>query len=192
MKLLICFLLVMVLSPQVSALEIEAPQVPPSGVGHMPENTSSFGDGLLDLVRSVTKTMRPDLAEASRVCLAIVSVHIIVSIIRVLSSSIKGTANLAGCSAIAAILSGVVVFILQELVSQRKNAKNKALDIVAEHESESAEQISLILKSLKVIGKLTYANSIALRDGRTNGELKSAMKEYESVDAEMYEYLITH
>ena len=104
MKLLICFLLVMVLSPRVSALEIEAPQVPPSGVEHMPENTSSFGDGLLDLVRSVTKTMRPDLAEASRVCLAIVSVHIIVSIIRVLSSSIKGTANLAGCSAIAAIL----------------------------------------------------------------------------------------
>ena len=94
--------------------------------------------------------------------------------------------------AIAAILSGVVVFVLQELVLRRKNAKNKALDVAAEHESESAAQISLILKSLKVIGKLTYANSIALRDGRTNGELKSAMKEYESVDAEMYEYLITH
>jgi hypothetical protein len=37
------------------------------------------------------------------------------------------------------------------------------------------------------------ANSIALRDGKTNGELSTALDEYARVEKEMYAYLIlTH
>ena len=36
---------------------------------------------------------------------------------------------------------------------------------------------------------MTLANSIALRDGKTNGELKKALAEYEQVNKEMLEFL---
>ena len=47
-----------------------------------------------------------------------------------------------------------------------------------------------ILKSVNAIGKLTEANAIAIRDGRTNGELHTALDEYEKVDRELYQYLL--
>ena len=93
MKLLITVLLIFVLSPQVSALEIEAPQVPQSATAHMPENTYSFGDGLLELLKSVFKEVRPDLAEASRVCLGIICMHILVAVIRTMSASVSTTVS---------------------------------------------------------------------------------------------------
>ena len=40
-----------------------------------------------------------------------------------------------------------------------------------------------------IVGKLTVANSIALRDGHTNGELKDALKEYKEVEADLFDYL---
>jgi hypothetical protein len=48
----------------------------------------------------------------------------------------------------------------------------------------------LILKSIDVIGKLTVANSIALRDHKTNGTMSNALKEYEEISAELYAYLL--
>ena len=104
MKILISFLLVIILSPQASALEIEAPPVPEAGIEHMPQNTGSFGDGLLELVKSVSESIRPDLAEASRVCLSILCLHILISILRTISASLKAAVNLAGCTLIAVTL----------------------------------------------------------------------------------------
>lgn len=48
----------------------------------------------------------------------------------------------------------------------------------------------LILKSIDAVGKLTYANAVAIRDGRTNGEMHEAMETYQENKAEMYEYLL--
>ncbi len=48
----------------------------------------------------------------------------------------------------------------------------------------------LILKSINAVGKLTVANSIAIRDGKTNGETHEALENYEEVDSELYEYLL--
>ena len=48
----------------------------------------------------------------------------------------------------------------------------------------------LILKSVNVIGKLTMANAIAIRDGRTNGELHAALEDYDKVNRELYDYLL--
>ena len=44
---------------------------------------------------------------------------------------------------------------------------------------------------IEALGKLTVANSIALRDGRTNGEMSSALKEYEQVEKELYASLVS-
>ena len=84
----------------------------------------------------------------------------------------------------ASVFSGTVLFLIQRFF---KNQQRKD----EEREKDKATQTALILKSLNVLGKLTVANSIALRDGKTNGELKSALTEYEVVEKELYEYLIS-
>ena len=85
----------------------------------------------------------------------------------------------------ATIISGVVLFLLKRFINDHRK---KELDRDLKKEQDNA----LVLRSIKALGNLTVANSIALRDGKTNGELKSALAEYKSVEKEMYEYLITH
>ncbi len=94
--------------------------------------------------------------------------------------------------AIAAFLSSFTMIFLQEFVWQKKAKKRQIKDDAMEQEGDRMEQTLLILKSLNAIGKLTRANSIALQDGKTNGELKEAMKEFEEMDSKMYDYLVTH
>ena len=82
------------------------------------------------------------------------------------------------------IISGIVLFILQRFFNdQRKKEKKR--------QAEETQNYIMILRSLNALGKLTVANSIALRDGKTNGEMSSALSEYETLEKEMYEHLIS-
>ena len=36
---------------------------------------------------------------------------------------------------------------------------------------------------------MTYADSIAIRDGKTNGEMKEAVEAYKKADKELYDFL---
>jgi hypothetical protein len=47
-----------------------------------------------------------------------------------------------------------------------------------------------MFKSIKAIGDLTVANSIALENGKCNGEMHKARQEYEAVDKEVYEFMM--
>jgi hypothetical protein len=86
-------------------------------------------------------------------------------------------------SALASVVSGTALFFLQRYFKQKdKKDENRA--------KTSAKENVLILKSINAVGKLTVANSIALRDGKTNGEMHTALEEYDEVDKEMYEYLL--
>ena len=58
------------------------------------------------------------------------------------------------------------------------------------HAEARKQENILILKSIKAIGELTQANSIAIRDGKTNGELKHALTDYEKVDGELFDFLL--
>ena len=85
-------------------------------------------------------------------------------------------------TSVASVFSGVVLFLIQShLKKQRKKEE--------ERETEKANQMTLIIRTLNSLGKLTVANSIALRDGHTNGELKDALKEYKEVEADLFDYL---
>ena len=86
-------------------------------------------------------------------------------------------------SIVGAITSGMVLFFLQRFFKKREQKQS-------EYEKRKAEENRLILKSIDAIGKLTYADAIAIRDGRTNGEMKSAIKAYKEADAQMYDYLV--
>lgn len=103
-KFMLTLLLIFSLATPASALEITAPEVPKSGQEYMPEKTDSFGDGFFELLQSVLLHLHPDLAEASQVCLSVAAAVMIVSVLRTFSGGIKMAADMAGTTAIAAVL----------------------------------------------------------------------------------------
>lgn len=86
-------------------------------------------------------------------------------------------------STLAGIISGAILFFVKRFF------KKKELMERQRYENRVKEDM-LILKSIDVIGKLTVANSIALRDHKTNGTMSNALKEYEEVSGELYAYLL--
>ena len=86
-------------------------------------------------------------------------------------------------SAASSIISGMVLFFMQRYFKKREMRDNQ-------HAEARKQENILILKSIKAIGELTQANSIAIRDGRTNGELKHALADYEKVDGELFDFLV--
>ena len=86
-------------------------------------------------------------------------------------------------SACASIISGMVLFFLQRYFKKKRKEDE-------ERDKAKAKENILILKSINAVGKLTYADTIAIRDGKTNGEMKDAMKTYAEVKEELYEYLL--
>lgn len=85
---------------------------------------------------------------------------------------------------VATVISSTVLFFLKGYLK-----KNQLRD--EQRDRDKAKEIELILKCLNALGNLTVANSIALRDGKTNGELSAALSEYEKVNRELYQYLIS-
>ena len=86
-------------------------------------------------------------------------------------------------SACASIISGMVLFFLQRYFKKKRKEDE-------ERDKAKARENILILKSINAVGKRTYADAIAIRDGKTNGEMKDAMKTYAEVKEELYEYLL--
>ena len=77
----------------------------------------------------------------------------------------------------------MVLFFLQRFF-KRKTKKDE------EPDATKATETMLILKSTHAVAKLTYANAVAIRDGKTNGEMHEAMEAYQENKTEMYEYLL--
>ena len=83
----------------------------------------------------------------------------------------------------ASVVSGTALFFLQRYLKQ----KDKKDD---ERDKLLARENILILKSIKAIGKLTYANAIAIKGGKQNGEMQDAMETYDEINDELYNYLL--
>lgn len=83
----------------------------------------------------------------------------------------------------ASIISGMVLFFLQRFFKKKQKVDE-------ERDRAKAKENMLILKSIDAVGKWTYADAVAIRDGKTNGEMKEAMKAYAEVKDELYEYLL--
>lgn len=81
------------------------------------------------------------------------------------------------------IFSGIVLFFIKRYFDNKEK-------IEIEKEKARQKENVLILKSIDAIGRLTYADSIAIRDGKTNGEMKDAVQYYIAIKSELYDYLI--
>lgn len=86
-------------------------------------------------------------------------------------------------SVVSSIISGMVLFFLQRFFKKKAKKDEK-------RDAKKAKENMLILKSIDAVGKLTYANAIAIRDGKTNGEMHEALESYSESKQEMYDYLI--
>ena len=81
------------------------------------------------------------------------------------------------------IFSGIVLFFIKRYFDNKEK-------IEIEKEKARQKENVLILKSIDAIWRLTYADSIAIRDGKTNGEMKDAVQSYIAIKSELYDYLI--
>ena len=81
------------------------------------------------------------------------------------------------------VFSGIVLFFIKRYFDNKEK-------IEIEKEKARQKENVLILKSIDAIGRLTYADSIAIREGKTNGEMKDAVQSYIAIKSELYDYLI--
>lgn len=81
-KLLMIAIFVAVFIISVSASEIEAPEAPQSAQRYMPEETESFSEGVLYIVKAAIAEFQPELASAGEICLALIAVTLLTAIIQ--------------------------------------------------------------------------------------------------------------
>ena len=86
-------------------------------------------------------------------------------------------------SSVASIISGMVLFLLQHYVKQRHTEDSKTKE-------ENNKKDILILKSLNALGKLAVSNSNLIKNAETEGDAKTALDNYNKVNAEMMNFLI--
>ena len=86
-------------------------------------------------------------------------------------------------SVFASVVSGSALFFLSRYF-KRRDKKDEIRDKAA------AKENILIMKSITALGKLAVANSIALKGGKSNGEMSAALKEFKAVERELYDYLL--
>ncbi|MEE1036175.1 MAG: hypothetical protein U0L15_03590 [Oscillospiraceae bacterium] len=103
MKLIIFVVILSFCVMPVTAVDISAPTVPEAGEEYMPQSTN-FAEGLQELLRSALGRVRPDLAEASKVCLSLIAAVFMVSILQSFSGMAKTTTEFAGAVTVATVL----------------------------------------------------------------------------------------
>ena len=86
-------------------------------------------------------------------------------------------------SVCCALISGMLLFFIQRYFKRKEKHDDKV-------EERREKKDVLMMKSLKAIGELTVANAIAVKEGKTNGEMHKAMEDFEEVDKELFDFLI--
>lgn len=105
-KFLILILLSTLLITPVSAIEITAPEVPEAGRELMPQEPTTFAEGLLQILRDAISYVRPDIAEAAGISLRIAAVVLMANIVGHFPGMTARTSDLVGAVAVAGILLG--------------------------------------------------------------------------------------
>lgn len=104
-RILIFGFLVILMALPVCAMEFEAPPPPQSAAQYLPGEADSFGEGLWNVLRTAVQTLNPSLSEASRCCLRLFCVSMLVGLIRQAAPGVTAwTVELAGTAAAAVLL----------------------------------------------------------------------------------------
>ena len=103
-RLLFGILFALSLSIPASASEIQAPEVPESAMDIMPENTDSFGNALVELLRKGILLIQPELDGALRTCSGILICALLYSILPILSEKLTELMAMAWSVALGTVM----------------------------------------------------------------------------------------
>ena len=123
-KLMMLVLLLAVCSVPVRAIDLAAPEVPEFGQAFMPEDTSNLQSGLKEMLKRALVQLRPDLKEATKVCLGIAASVMFVSAIRIAPGGTEKSADLAGTVAVSVMFlsaAGALVNLGTQTVTEVSN-----------------------------------------------------------------------
>lgn len=116
-RLILMILLVSALILPVSATEITAPEVPESGQEYLQDRPETFSEGLTSILKEAVDALRPNLAQAGSICIAVFAVTLLLSVFQSFEGSSKKLAALVGALAVAVLLLGSA----NTLISQAKS-----------------------------------------------------------------------
>ena len=88
----------------VQAMEFTAPTAPSEAQKLLPEDPTSFSEGLWFVVRTAMKTLYPSVKEASGICMSLLGVSILTGMLRSLSDDANSISDLAGTSVCGILL----------------------------------------------------------------------------------------
>ena len=98
-KVFILFLIASLIIP-VEAIEFTAPEAPQSAQQYMPDTADDLGEGFWIVLQNVLYTIKPGIAEASKVCLSLIAISLLTGLLTDLSGSAK---NVIGCTSTAIV-----------------------------------------------------------------------------------------
>lgn len=78
--------------------------------------------------------------------------------------------------------------IQEEKHRQEKREHEKEQELKVRTDSRKQESL-LTMRMMKAIGKLSYANSIAIKEGKVNGVMEEALMYYRETSSELSEFL---
>jgi len=78
--------------------------------------------------------------------------------------------------------------ILEEKRRQEQREKEKEKESNIRAEARKQENL-LTMRMIKAVGKLSYANSVAIKEGKVNGVMEDALIYYRDASDEMTEFL---
>lgn len=103
-RLLILLLILPVLILQVSAMEFSPPDAPDGALEYMPQDTESFGEGLLYVIQAGLNALYPSLTEGVKTCFSMLAAVILISFLRNFTSGIHHVVRLTGTLIISLLL----------------------------------------------------------------------------------------
>ena len=102
--LIICLLIVLLIAVPTKALAFEPPEAPESALPYMPDETESFGEGLLFVIREAIRKTQPGFTEAAGVCAVAVGITAAISILSCFSEKQDAIFNLAGTLIVSVLM----------------------------------------------------------------------------------------
>lgn len=123
-RVIMMILLVSILILPVSAAEITAPEVPESGQQYLQDRPDSFSEGLISILKEAVAAVRPGLAQAGSICIAVFAVTLLLSVFQSFEGSSKKLTALVGTLAVSTLLLGSA----NTLIGQGKEALTEISD----------------------------------------------------------------
>jgi hypothetical protein len=84
------------------------------------------------------------------------------------------------------VLSALFIWYIQYRYTKKDDKKQEEIN----KRAEARKQENLLtMRMIKAVGKLSFANAIALKDGKVNGVMEEALKYYGEASDKMTEFL---